>query len=75
MFGFMGSHNYRKSLKETRGSYSFFDASNAGLIQGRVSFIHLELYCGSHSRAGLFQGFTVYEHSKTLISANLLLTQ
>ena len=29
---------YRKSLKETRGSYSFFEASNAGLIQGRVSF-------------------------------------
>ena len=30
---------YRKSLKETRGSYSFFDASNASLIQGRVLFI------------------------------------
>ena len=29
---------YRKSLKETRGSYSFFEAWNAGLIQGRVSF-------------------------------------
>ena len=29
---------YRKSLKETRGSHSFFEAWNAGLIQGRVSF-------------------------------------
>ena len=30
--------NYRKSLKETRGPYSFLKAPNAGLIQGRVSF-------------------------------------
>ena len=29
---------YRKSLKETRRSYFFIVASNAGLIQGRVSF-------------------------------------
>ena len=28
---------YRKSLKETRGSYYFFEAPNAGLILGRVS--------------------------------------
>ena len=34
----MEKRKYRKSLKETRGSYFFIVASNAGLIQGRVSF-------------------------------------
>ena len=29
--------NYRKSSKETRGSYFFFTAANAGLVRIRVS--------------------------------------
>ena len=36
--GYPTLETYRKSLKETRGSYFFIDALNAGLIQGRVSF-------------------------------------
>ena len=40
----------------------------AGLIQGRVSFINLKLYCGSYSRAGLFQGYTVLRKAATSLS-------
>ena len=61
---------YRKSSKETRGSYSFSEGANAGLIRILpnfcifaycfLSFLRVLLECGSYSRAGLFWGFTVY---------------
>ena len=60
---------YRKSSKETRGSYSFSEHKNAGLIRILpnfcifaycfLSFLRVLLECGSYSRAGLFRGFTV----------------
>ena len=41
--------DYRKSSKETRGSYSSFEAQNAGLL--RNWFIlptEFQVYCGSY---------------------------
>ena len=60
---------YRKSSKQTRGSYSFSEGPNAGLIRilsdscifahWFLSFLRALLECGSYSRTGLFRGFTI----------------
>ena len=65
---------YRKSSKETRGSYSFSEGPNAGLIRILPNFsifaycflssLRVLLECGSYSRADLFRGFTVIDCEK-----------
>ena len=66
---FQRDNTYRNSSKETRGSYSYSEGPNAGLIRILLnfcifaycflSFLRVLLECGSYSRAGLFRGFTV----------------
>ena len=52
--------DYRKSSKETRGSYSFFEGPNAGLIRTWLKFEHFCLLCFKFS-AGLIRMHVLFE--------------